>query len=113
MSLPVWCHDTVTVQRAPLVDDRGSRVRDWAHADAWQVEGCSVQPSAMPAQPGDREGQRSEEWSLWLPMDADILDTDRVLFDGRTFTIVDGIRPWRDPFGRLDHLQATIRRWEG
>ena len=43
MALPSFCRETVTVLRAPLVDQRGTKVRDWSAAESHRVPGCSVQ----------------------------------------------------------------------
>lgn len=114
MGLPPWCDKTVTVIRASGTVERGSRIHDWSNASRHDVSGCCVQPSSMPSDMGDREHHQTISWALWLPPDADIMDDDHVECDGVEYSIVDGVQPWNDPLlGRISHLYATIRRWEG
>ena len=44
MALPSFCRETVTVLRAPLVDQRGTKVRDWSQATEHFVTGSSRPP---------------------------------------------------------------------
>lgn len=114
MGLPSWCDKTVAVIRAPETSERGSMVRDWAHATRHDVSGCCVQPSSMQLDTGDRERHQTVSWGLWLPPDADIMDGDHVEYNGREYEIADGVQPYEDPLlGRISHLYATIRGWEG
>lgn len=111
--LPRWCTDTVTVTRAPLVDSRGSKVRDWANASEHAVAGCSVQYSSSDTDFGDRAANAYGRWRIFAPPGADIQDGDRVSFGGSTFE-VDGVTAdRRSPTGACSHLQATLVEWKG
>jgi hypothetical protein len=51
--------------------------------------------------------------TLYAPPFADIEDGDRVS-DGSGTYVVDGIPyEWKSPTGRVSHLQARLRKWEG
>lgn len=111
--LPSWCQDVVTVLRAPLVDSRGTKVRDWAHATSATVTGCSLQPASTSTDFGEVRQAADADATLYLPPDADVLQDDRIVFGGVTYA-VDGIPyEWRSPTGRVTHRQARLKRWSG
>ena len=114
MSLFDWCRDTLTVERAPLVEERGSMIRDWEHAEPHTIDGCELQPGGMQlSADGTRVENRTVRWDVWLPPDADIEPSDRILIDGRPYAVEDGVQPWRGPTGMIDHLHMQLVDWKG
>lgn len=111
--LPSWCQDTATVLRAPLVA-RGMRTeRDWANAQSHELTGCSVQPGGTSTGFGTVDAVSVTDATLYAPPSADVAEGDRVEFAGATY-VVDGIPyEWKSPTGRVSHLQARLRKWEG
>lgn len=111
--LPSWCQDVVTVLRAPLVDSRGTKVRDWTQATIATVTGCSLQPASTSTDFGEVRQAADADATLYLPPDADVLQDDRIVFGGVTYA-VDGMPyEWRSPTGRVTHRQARLKRWSG
>lgn len=110
--LPSFCNDTVTVMRAPLVESRGSSVRDWSNAKGHEIGGCSVQVSSAT---GDIQGREHASVSCLLlaPPGSDIAIGDRIIFDGKTWNVVGEPYAQRSATGRISHLVATMERRDG
>lgn len=108
-----WWRETVTVTRAPLVSQRGTKVRDWANAQSHQIAGCLlVEGSTSTDWQGVRQAQESSA-ALLLPYGADIQADDRVTLAGRTWS-VDGVPAAHEsPTGRVSHVRARLREWSG
>ena len=111
--LPSFCRDEVTIMRAPLVDRRGTQVRDWESAELIPVAGCSVQPSQSTRDFDGRTLSVSEEWALYAPPGADIRAGDRVSWHGVDFEINGSPMPWESPTGRISHIWARLAEWSG
>ena len=111
--LPSFCKDTITVKRAALVDSRGTKVRDWAHATSTTLNGCSVQPSTTSRDFDGRTTQVSEEWMLYAPPGSDLQAGDRIEWNGLTFEINGAAMPWTSPTGRVSHIWARLSEWRG
>lgn len=111
--LPSFCRDVVTVIRAPLVDRRGTQVRDWANATSIEIGGCSVQPSQSTRDFDGRTLSVSEEWALYAPPGADIRAGDRVSWRGVDYEINGAPMPWESPTGRISHIWARLSEWSG
>lgn len=114
MSLFDWCRDTLTVERAPLVEERGNPVYEWGTAVTHDIPGCSLQPGGMAlTTDGLRVANREIRYEAWLPPDADIQPTDRVIIHGRPYLIADGVQEWRGVDGMIDHLHIQLADWRG
>ena len=111
--LPSFCKDTITVKRAALVDSRGTKVRDWANAASFAVNGCSVQPSTSSRDFDGRTTQVTEEWTLYAPPGSDLQAGDRIEWNGLTFEINGAPMPWTSPTGRVSHVWARLNEWSG
>lgn len=107
-----WATDTVTVERAGQVVERGTTYQDWDAATRHEVHGCYVQSESGAEVLGGREAIQTL-WTLFAPPDADIRDTDRVVHDGHTYQIVGSIQRPESPTGRLDLTRVALERWEG
>lgn len=110
MSLPSFATQTITVQRAPMVDDHGTDVPDWTDPDEHDETGCSVQPA-----PGTEDligrDQITTIWTVYAPLAADVLTTDRVVYQGDTFEVDGPIRRWET--GVLDHVEFGLKAADG
>jgi hypothetical protein len=104
---------TITRLRPSTKQDRFSgeaTAWDWSTPSALTVTGCSVQPGS--AQLIDRQQRQGVvvDFTIWAPLDADIVETDRIVYATQTFLVVDTIQRWDFPGG---HLVIPIRRMEG
>lgn len=109
--LPIWCNDTVTVSRAPYVEQRGTRVRDWANATEHEVAGCSVQPAGTSTSWGDPRQAVNVQANLFAPLGADIQEGDRIGFMGRSYAMNGAPLPYRSPTGAASHLFVQLVEW--
>lgn len=111
--IPTFCNDTVTVLRAPWVSERGSKVRDWSQAVSHNESGCSFQIGATSSDTGEPREQEQAEAVLYANPGADFEAGDRVEFAGAVW-VVDGIPYGRtSPFGGIDYVRVSLRRWQG
>lgn len=112
MALPSFAKDSITVYRAPLADDRGTKVRDWSRATYHQVTGCSVQFRETGTAYDAREAITVRA-VVYMPPDANIQAEDQVVFDGVRYSIDGSPFLLRSPSGRVSHKKATLVDWEG
>lgn len=108
-----WCNEAVTVKRAPLVERRGSTVRDWDNASSHCVSGCSVQPASTASNKDGRAEQVTDRYELLAPPCSDVEAGDRIVFGGRVFEIDGAPYEWKSPTGRVAHLHAHLVEWRG
>lgn len=111
--LPGFCRRTITVQRAPLVVPRGSHERDWPHAVTHHVAGCSVQPAGTSLDVSEPRSNTTIRWTVFAPVDADVVKSDRILIDGTPYSIDGEPQRWSSPTGRLDHMTFSLIDWRG
>lgn len=103
--------DTVTRQRGTVSDGaHGEPVTDWT-TPSTAVYRAEVQPlstvEALAAQ------QRTEtRWKAFLDYTADVLATDRIVWDGDTYEVDGEPERWkRRAVGH--HLELFLIRWQG
>lgn len=109
--LPSFCTDSVTVERAPLVDSRGTKVPDWNHAESWEVSGCSVQPVQGSTTWTDPRQAVTVRATLYAPPSADIQAGDRITYQGHKYAIDGAPLPWKSPTGAVSHIQCALVDW--
>ncbi|MEU2724074.1 hypothetical protein [Streptomyces smyrnaeus] len=108
-----YAHSIVRV-RAPEVTDRyGNKQRDWANAVRTSMVGVNVQPAGSPSQSDEDNGDRQTTvtgWRLYSPrgMDVDLLETDRVEYEGMTLEVDGKVGRWRVG-GTVHHVEASLR----
>lgn len=109
-------HQSFVRVRAPLVADRyGNRKRDWENAEHLTVTGVNIQPAGSPRQSEEHTTDRQTTitgWELQTPegTDLDLLETDRVQFDGMTLEVDGKVGRWPDPFGPgVHHIEARLK----
>lgn len=108
-------NQSVVRVRAPLVGDRyQNKKRDWTAADRLQVDGVNVQPAGVPARSEEDTNDRQTTvtgWVLQTPegVDMDLLETDRIEYDGMTLRVDGKVGRWPDPFGPgVHHIEARL-----
>lgn len=110
--LPSFCKDTITRIRAGAKTERGSIIPDWEHVDVLKIDGCSMQPASTSLSTDGRVLGIRDEYTLFAPPGADIKAGDRIAFDGKTYEIDGDVRVQPAAL-RLDHIEITLRRFEG
>ena len=111
--LPSFATQSITVRRAPLVDDHGAEVRDWdGDVDDHTVTGCSIQPLTGAEILANRNAVQAQ-WRVYAPAGADVEATDHVAFGGHDYEVVGEPLRWQSPTGTLDHVELLLNRWEG
>ncbi|MBW3077692.1 hypothetical protein [Bifidobacterium simiiventris] len=114
MMLPSFCHDTITVSRAPLIEERGSHIPDWTHAETHTIGHCSVQPAGSSLSLGDPRVLNTQILqTAYLPPDADIQAGDRITWQGVDYVIDGEPAHWTSPTGILDHIVISLIAWKG
>lgn len=102
------------ILRAPLVDDRyGNQVRDWSQASQTEVLG-RLETEERRAEEDDADrAQLAARGVCFLPPDADILGTDRILDSfGVRYEVIGQIATLTTPRGP-HHLEARVTSLEG
>ena len=111
--LPSFARDSVTIKRAPYKDSRGTKVRDWdGTVTSTTVAGCEFQPVTSDTAWTDTAQAVTVDARLWLPAGTDIEPDDRIEHDGVLYAIQGAPKAWKSPTGRIDHIEADLRRWE-
>lgn len=104
---------TITVVRAPLVDDgRGNRTRDWTAAVDLERPGWAIDSAGTAEDDTNRDGS-STEYTLRGPFAADVAATDRVRLFGDLYLIDGGVLRQPGPSPLTSHTILRLIRWEG
>ena len=111
--LPSFCRDTVTRIRPGTKDSRGTKIPDWDNATLAEIKGCSMQPASTSLSEDGRVLGITDTYTLFAPPDADIKAGDHIEFRSRTYEIDGDVRVQPSATGRLDHLNITLKRYEG
>jgi hypothetical protein len=103
----------VVVLRAPDNPDRyGAGQRDWRiPVTAWTGLGWLSPESSQSEDNVNREESRGSMW-LYLPVGADILNSDRVTVDGRLFQVTGNAAQCFTPSGE-HHLEVRVESVTG
>lgn len=110
--LPSFATETVTRIRAGRITERGSTFRDWSNTSELTISGCHWQPDSTTSDFTDRE-QSQLTYTLWAPVDADVLKGDRIVCAGHTFEVIGVPFHWYSPRGAVDHMTCRMVEWEG
>ncbi|MEV1321960.1 hypothetical protein AB0J14_38430 [Micromonospora arborensis] len=103
--------DQIVRVRAPLIGGSyGNQDRDWGNAQPGVEYPADVQPVSSTEDVVNQQ-QTVTRWRLFLGPDADLLATDRVVWDGATYEVDGDVERWKRR-GRLRHLQAVLMRVE-
>lgn len=104
----------LTIQRAPLIADRyGNQVRDWTQASNTEVYGrLETEEKRAEEDDADRD-QLTARGVCFLPPDADILGTDRIIdAAGVRYEVIGQISTQSTARGP-HHLEARVTSIEG
>ena len=113
MALPaVLATKTVTrVRAATTTDGHGNTIFNWGAASSSDIGGCGVQPLDGSENSLGRDAVTTL-LKLYAPPDADLLSTDRIVYDGVTYEI-EGSVQILDALHALSHKKCFLRRVEG
>lgn len=110
--LPGFARQSVTRLRPGVKTVRGSDLPDWDNATSLTISGCSVQPGGTELSQDGRVLGVMDGMICYLPPGSDVLEGDRIVYDGETYTIDGAPRKWVGAFN-LSHVQIRLRRWSG
>lgn len=112
--LPSFCNQEIVRIRPGTKTSRGSTIPDWdeTKVDKLKITGCSVQPATTSLSQDGRVMGINEQWTAYLPEGSDVKAGDRILFEGKTYTINGDPKEWTAPFTR-SNIQLNLTRWEG
>ena len=113
MALPSWASQTITILRPGVKIERGSEIRDWDKALEFDVSGCSIQPAATGLSQDGRVLGVFDGMTGYLPLNTDIREGDRVVFEGNTYEVNGSPRVWKSATGLVSYTQVNLRRWDG
>lgn len=111
--LPSWANDTIVRLRATIITQRGSEIPDWTNTDQLTITGCSMQPSSTSLTQDGRIQGIADGYTCYLPPGADVIAGDRILYNGKTYTINGEPRAWTSPTGLVSNTQLQLERWSG
>ena len=110
--LPSFCKDIVTRIRPGAKESRGSIIPDWTTATETDIGGCSMQPASTSLTQDGRVLGLLDEYTLFLPPDADVQAGDRIRYNGQVYEIDGDVRVQPAAL-RLDHIELRLRRYAG
>lgn len=113
MALPSFAAETVTRLRPKETTVRGSTIADWDNPDELNISGCLMQPGSTTLSMDGRELGISEGFTAYFPPGSDVQAGDRIRYEGKTYTIMGEVKPWKSPTGLVSNLQAALERWYG
>lgn len=113
MAVLTWWNESVTRKRPGTKTERGSTVPDWDKATSLTITGCSVQPSTTSLTRDGRVLGVAESYTLYMPLNADVIEGDRIVHDSETYTVIGIPKKWKSPTGRVSNKQVTVERWKG
>lgn len=103
---------TVTRLRSSTsTDEYHNDVQDWSSPTTATVTGCSVQPGGG-LQYNDSRTAITTLFTVWAPVAADVLDTDRIRYAGIDYDIDGSVDRWQVGTA-LDHLVIRLKAVAG
>lgn len=112
--LPSFCNQQIIRVRPGTKTERDSNIPDWSpdKVDKLIISGCSVQPATTSLSEDGRVLGINEQWTAYLPEGSDVKAGDRIIFEGKTYTINGDPKEWTGAFTR-SNIQLNLTRWEG
>lgn len=92
-------------------DDYGNDVGDWETPGELTILGCSVQPGGGSELHDSREAITTL-YTVWAPITADVVDTDRVRYAGTVYALDGPIEVWNVGTA-LDHKVIRLKAVSG
>lgn len=113
MALPSWAKQSITRVRPGTTTSRGSTVPDWNNTETAVISGCSVQPASTGLSQDGRVLGISEGLTIYLPPGSDVQEGDRIVYEGKLYTINGEPKVWQSPTGLVSNMQINVERWSG
>ena len=111
--LPSFCKDNVFRLRPKMTESRGKAIPDWStEPERLGICGCSMQPASTTLSTDGRVLGISDLYTLFAPTHADIKAGDRIEYNGLVYE-VDGDVRIQPTACRLDHIEVSLRRYNG
>lgn len=105
--------ESITRKRAGTKTVRGTSVPDWSKTTDITISNCTVQPASTSLSQDGRVLGISEGLTAYLPVNADVIAGDRIVYGGNTYTINGEPKIWTSPTGNLSNMQLQLERWSG
>lgn len=108
-----YAHTIVRLRAGTATDRYGNPRRNWDAPERLTVTGVNVQPAGSPPQSQEDTDDRQTtitEWRLSTPkgMDLDLVETDRIEWEGLTLEVDGKVGRWRIA-GRVHHVEAALK----
>lgn len=104
---------TITITRAPLVDDgRGNMTADWANATSSPSEGWAVDAGDT-TENADGRDSTTAQWTIRGPYGADVVASDHVTLLSVECEIVGAVLPQPGPTPGTSHTILRLRSVTG
>jgi len=112
--LPSFCTQEITRIRPATKTSRGSAIPDWSadKVTTLVIKGCSIQPAGTSLSEDGRVLGLYEGLTAYLPEGSDVMAGDRILYDGKTYTINGEPKKWTGA-RMLSNIQLNLVLWEG
>ena len=105
--------ESITRVRAGIKTVRGASLPDWDNITELAISGCTVQPATTSLSQDGRVFGISEGLTAYVPVNADIIAGDRIIHNGKTYTINGEPKVWTSPTGNISNMQLQLERWSG
>lgn len=113
MALPSWCSQSITRVRPGTTTSRGSTIPDWTNTSTAVISGCSVQPASTGLSQDGRVLGINEGLTIYMPPGSDVQAGDRIIYQGKLYTIKGEPKTWQSPTGAVSSTQISVERWSG
>lgn len=104
---------TITIQRAPVIDDgRGNLTPDWSSVTETPSPGWAVDAGDTSEDTTNRDGA-SVSYTLRGPWNVDVRGSDRVVMFGDVYEVFGDVLRQPGPTQLTSHVIVRLTRWEG
>ena len=105
--------DTIVRQRATTtIDAYGNVDRDYP-GEQLTITTARVQPRSSIEHVTEDRDITEETLGVYVPLDADIIATDRVVFDGKTYEVHGDLQPFRGVTNATGHAYFVMVKVSG
>lgn len=111
--LPSFAKHTIKRLRAATKTLRGQDIPEWSLATELEISGCLFVPASTSLIQDGRVLGISDGDTCYVPTGSDVKAGDRIVFSGKTYTIMGEPRVWPSPTGLVEHIELDLERWQG
>lgn len=111
--LPSIMNQTVVRVRPGTKESRGSTIPDFDNVKKINISRCSMQPASTTLSQDGRVLGITDTYTLFAPPDADIVAGDYIEYHDLLYQVIGDVRVQPSASGRLDHLNITLKRYQG